>query len=98
MATLGFQEVILSTPPVTYIERSVGYVYSEALQRVGFSPVPAAKATPKGIPWRALRKAMQLTFVVPTGQLASIAGAGPSIAAIFRKAPLAEGPVRERRD
>ena len=98
MTALGFQEVILSTPPITYVERSVGYVYSEALQKVGFSPVSAAKATPRSFPWRALRKAMQLTLVEPAGQLASIAGAGPSIAAIFRKAPLQERSVQERRD
>jgi len=97
MAALGFQEVALSTPQISYVERSVGYVFSEVLQRVGFSPAPAAKATPKSIPWRALRKAMRLTLVAPFGKVASLAGAGASIEAIFRKQDPQEEPVRDRR-
>jgi 2-polyprenyl-3-methyl-5-hydroxy-6-metoxy-1,4-benzoquinol methylase len=98
MTSLGFQEVHLSTSSITYVERSVGYLYSEALQKVGFSPAPAAKATPRSIPWRALRKAMGLTIVNPAGHLASFAGAGASIEAIFRKATPPEGSRQERRD
>ncbi|MBZ5503744.1 MAG: class I SAM-dependent methyltransferase [Acidobacteriia bacterium] len=98
MATLGFQEVALSTPRISYLERSAGYVYSEVLQRIGFSPAPAAKPTPKSIPWPAVRKAARLTFVAPASQAASFAGAGASIEAIFRKATPPEGSVLKWQD
>jgi hypothetical protein len=98
MATLGFEEVVLSTSRITYVERSAGYVSSEVLQKAGFSPTPAAKATPKNIPWRAVRKAMRLTLVGPAGQLASIAGAGANIEAIFRKASPPDRAAPERRN
>jgi SAM-dependent methyltransferase len=82
---LGFEEVSLSTSEVTYVERSVGYLCIEALERGGFSPAPAAKVRPGNIAWRALRKALRLALVNPMGHLASVAGAGPNIEGIFRK-------------
>jgi hypothetical protein len=84
MLSLGFQEVFLSTS-VTYVERSVGYLSTEALKRTGFSPAPPAKAGQGSVPWRALRKLIRLTLLNPAGHIAGIAGAGANIEAIFRK-------------
>jgi 2-polyprenyl-3-methyl-5-hydroxy-6-metoxy-1,4-benzoquinol methylase len=84
MLSLGFEEVFLSTS-VTYVERSVGYLSTEALKRTGFSPAPPAKAGPGSIPWRALRKLIRLTLLNPASHIAGIAGAGANIEAIFRK-------------
>lgn len=87
MAALGFEEVFLFTSPVSYMERSVGYLLTEAMDRTGFSPAPPAKATPSNsFVWRAARKAMRLALVNPAGHLASSAEAGANIEAIFRKA------------
>jgi SAM-dependent methyltransferase len=86
--SLGFEEVHLATSSITYVERSVGYVLSEAEERAGFTPVSQAKAPQKSsIPVRIVRKALRETIVKPAGMLASLAGAGASIEAIFRKPP-----------
>jgi 2-polyprenyl-3-methyl-5-hydroxy-6-metoxy-1,4-benzoquinol methylase len=85
MLSLGFQEVSLSTSEVTYVERSVGYLSTEALKRTGFSPDSPAKAGQGSIPWRALRKLIRLTLLNPFGHVASMAGGGANIEAIFRK-------------
>jgi len=86
MTALDFEEVLLFTSPVSYMERSVGYLVTEAMDRTGFSPAPPAKATPpNSIVWRAVRKAMRLALVKPAGHLASSANAGANIEAIFRK-------------
>ncbi len=98
LASLGFQEVLLSTPPISYVERSVGYVWGSVMEKAGLSPTPAAKVTVRSVPWRVLRKAMRLTLIEPASHLASIAGGGPSIAAIFRKPASGNGLVTEQRD
>jgi 2-polyprenyl-3-methyl-5-hydroxy-6-metoxy-1,4-benzoquinol methylase len=94
MITLGFEEVVLSTSEISYVERSMGYVCSKVKEKAGFPQVSAAKATPQSIPWRAVRKAMRITLVRPAGHLASFAGAGASMEAIFRKAAPPAGSVR----
>jgi SAM-dependent methyltransferase len=85
MKPFGFQEVELATPRISYLERSAGYVGSAILEKMGFSPEPQSRPRQPGIPERALRKAMRLTLVASFAQLASIAGSGPTIEAIFRK-------------
>jgi 2-polyprenyl-3-methyl-5-hydroxy-6-metoxy-1,4-benzoquinol methylase len=85
MASLGFEEVSLITPPTSYIEHSAAYIRSEIIKTVGGSPVPMSKRGPRSLPWRAVRKGLQLSLVVPFSQVASMAGAGPSIEAVFRK-------------
>jgi 2-polyprenyl-3-methyl-5-hydroxy-6-metoxy-1,4-benzoquinol methylase len=98
LTSLGFQEVHLATSTISYAERSLGYLFSEAQRKAGFAPVSAAKAPKSGIPLRVIRKAIRETIVRPAGVLASLTGAGANIEAIFRKAIPAEGSPRERRD
>jgi hypothetical protein len=77
--------VSLLTPPTSYIEHSASYMRSELIQRMGGTPVPMSKRGPRNLLWRAVRKGLQLSLVVPFRQVASMAGAGPSIEAVFRK-------------
>jgi SAM-dependent methyltransferase len=83
--SLGFQEISLFTPRTSYVEDSASYICSGIVEKIGISPLPMSKRGPRSIPLRALRKALQLSLVVPFSQIASMAGAGPGIEAVFRK-------------
>jgi len=85
MASVGFDEIAVVTSRTSYIERSSSYVYSAALQRIGISPLPMSKCRPKTLLSRAIRKGLRLSLIVPFGELASLAGAGASIEAVFVK-------------
>jgi SAM-dependent methyltransferase len=85
LTSLGFQEISLFTPPTAYVEDSASYICSGVLQKIGISPLPMSKRGPRSIPFRAVRKALRLSLVVPYSQIASMAGAGPSMEAVFRK-------------
>jgi SAM-dependent methyltransferase len=98
MISLGYEEVHLATSNITYWGHSMGYVCSEAVQKLGFSPAPAAKAKQRSIAWRAVRKAIRLTMIAPSGQLASMAGVGANIEGIFRKPAAGNGPATQHRD
>jgi 2-polyprenyl-3-methyl-5-hydroxy-6-metoxy-1,4-benzoquinol methylase len=89
MADLSFEEVQLKTPRVAYIERSLGYVGSTLLEKLGFSSTPQSRSEPRSLPLRMVRKAFRMAVVAPLAQAASMAGAGPSMEAVFRKAPCA---------
>ncbi len=85
MASLGFQEISLTTPRTSYIENGVSYVCSGVLQEIGISPLAMAKLGPRSIPSRAIRKALRLSLIVPFGQITSLVGVGASIEAVFGK-------------
>jgi len=85
MTELGFEEVCVNTPQVSYVERSVGYVFSSVLEKLGFSPAPQARPKPHSFPWRAMRKGIRVALIAPLARIASFAGAGPSVEVVFRK-------------
>jgi SAM-dependent methyltransferase len=85
MNELGFEEVCVKTPPVSYIERSAGYVCSSVMETIGFSPTPQAKPKPRGILQRMVRKGLRMTVIQPIAHVASVAGAGPCLEVVFRK-------------
>jgi SAM-dependent methyltransferase len=87
MGDVGFEEVRVKTPRVAYIERSVGYVGSSLLEKIGGSPAPQSRPRRRGIPERIVRKALRVSVVEPLAQIASLAGAGPSLEVVFRKPP-----------
>ena len=93
--SLGFQEISLTTPPTSYIEDSVSYLCSRSIERMGITPTPMSERGPRSIPLRLVRKALQLSLVVPFSQIASMAGAGPSMEAVFKKngSPKNQTPV-----
>ncbi|MGA8214139.1 MAG: class I SAM-dependent methyltransferase [Candidatus Sulfotelmatobacter sp.] len=86
MSELRFEEVSVKTPPVSYMERSVGYVCSSLIEKLGFSPTPQAKAKRPSLPLKILRKGLRGVFVAPLAQIASVAGAGPCMEVVFKKA------------
>jgi SAM-dependent methyltransferase len=85
LASVGFREESLETPPIHYLEYSTRYLCDDILRKVGFSRPPLSAGTNPGIPWRVVRKALRLTILALFGGTASLAGAGPSMEAIFRK-------------
>jgi len=85
LKALNFEEVSLTTPPISYIERSSGYVFSGVAEAVGFSPTSQAKGRSRSFGWRLVRKAGRTMLINPFAQVAAIAGAGPCLEAVFRK-------------
>src|ERR1700728_2400490 len=85
MAELGLEEVCVKTPPVSYMERSAGYVCSSAMEMLGFSPTPQSKPKPRRLLQRAVRKALRMMVIQPIAHIASVAGAGPCLEVVFRK-------------
>lgn len=82
---IGFEEVKIATPPVSYVERSLRYVGSGMMEKLGFTPTPQSKLQATGLLSRIVRKAIRMLVLNPLAQFAAIAGAGPSIEGIFRK-------------
>jgi SAM-dependent methyltransferase len=87
MASIGFSEEWVKTPPLTYSEYSARYVCDSVLQSLGFSRAPLAVPSSPGVPWRVVRKAWRLSGLYAWSHAAAYAGAGPAIEAVFRKLP-----------
>ena len=64
----------------------MGYVCSSLIEKLGFSPRPQAKAKRPSLPLKIVRKGLRVVLVTPLAQIASAAGAGPSMEVVFRKA------------
>jgi SAM-dependent methyltransferase len=82
---LGFEQIYLATPAISYVERSMGYVCSGLLESLGFSPTPQAKQKPSNVAWKIIRKGFRLSIVRPLAHAASLASAGPSMEGVFGK-------------
>jgi SAM-dependent methyltransferase len=87
MTELGFEEVSVKTPAVSYIERSAGYVGSTLMEKLGIAPTPQANPKPLSLASKAIRKGVRQVVIKPIAQLASLANAGPCLEVVFRKAP-----------
>jgi 2-polyprenyl-3-methyl-5-hydroxy-6-metoxy-1,4-benzoquinol methylase len=85
LRSLNYREVYLRTSATTYIERSMGYLADEASQKLGIHRSAQSGAQLASVPWRALRKTIRTAAVTPVGHLASWAGKGASIDAVFTK-------------
>ena len=85
MTSVGFEKVLIATPAVSYVERSMGYVCSSALEKIGGSPTPQSRPKQRSIPWRTVRKGIRLTVFKPAALIGSAAGVGPSLEVVFRK-------------
>ena len=80
----GLEEASLTTNREVFIEKSCRYILDDMSLRVGIKRVPLSDAQP-GIPFRAVRKAFRLTLLPLLNLVASSAGDGESIHAVFRK-------------
>jgi SAM-dependent methyltransferase len=85
MTEVGFEEVCVKTPRVSYMERSAGYVCSSLIEKLGFSPTPQAKPKPQSLPMKVVRKGLRVVVITPLAQVASVAGGGPCLEVVFRK-------------
>lgn len=85
-ASVGLEEVSLTTHREVFIETSTRYLLDEAFRRAGIKRRPLAQATPLSLPWRVVRKAFRLTVLPVLNGVASFAGDGESIHVVLRKA------------
>jgi SAM-dependent methyltransferase len=86
MTELGFEEVSVGTPKVSYLERSTGYVCSSVLEKLGFEATPQSRPKPRSLPMKVASKGFRVAVAAPLAQLASVAGEGPCMEVVFRKA------------
>jgi SAM-dependent methyltransferase len=85
MSVAGFEEVALATPRISYVDSSTLYLYCKMIEKMGFSPTPPAKPRPRTFARRAWGKGTRTFLIAPPAQVASWAGAGPSLEIVFRK-------------
>lgn len=83
--SVGLREVSLTTARELFIEHSTRYILDDLYRRIGIPRVPLAKMGRQNITHRAIRKAIRLTLFPILNRLASIAGDGESIHAVFKK-------------
>jgi SAM-dependent methyltransferase len=83
--TAGLEIVSLTTNREMFIEQSMRYVFEEICRKAGYTRLPLAQSPAPGIPWRAIRKVFRLTLLPALTGLASLAGDGESIHAVFEK-------------
>lgn len=84
---VGLQEVSVTTHRELFLEASARYMLDGLFQKVGFSRVPLAQTKAASLPWKVIRKMFRVTILPVLTGLASCAGDGESIHAIFMKAP-----------
>jgi SAM-dependent methyltransferase len=86
VAEVGFREsFITATSEGSHAHHSARYLLEAFLEKLNFSPTPMAKAGPANLIWRAIRKGLWLSIVVPLSRLASAANAGVVIDVILNK-------------
>lgn len=83
--SLGLDQVSLTTDREVFAEKSSRYLLDELCRRAGFARTPLAKSKVPGLPFRIIRKALRTTVLPVFDGLATLAGDGESIHAIFRK-------------
>jgi 2-polyprenyl-3-methyl-5-hydroxy-6-metoxy-1,4-benzoquinol methylase len=85
-ACADFEEVLVSTLPDCYFEKSFHYILDNVLTKAGVqrTPLALARGTPS-VPWRVVRKSFRLGVLLPFRRLSAVAGRGPAIEAAFRK-------------
>jgi SAM-dependent methyltransferase len=84
--SVGLELVSLTTNREVFIEQSVRYVIDEICRKAGYHRLPLAESPEPGVLWRVIRKVFRLTLLPALTGLASLAGDGESIHAVFEKA------------
>lgn len=84
--TVGLEELSIETGRNPAFEYSVRYVCDELLEKLGRKPTPLAQDNRKAsLPWRGVRKVFRMTLLQAFSKLTTVAGAGESIHAVFKK-------------
>jgi len=83
--SVGLEVLSLTTHRELFIEQSTRYIIDDMLRRMGVRRTPLANTQPPGIMFRLVRKTFRLTILKFLTGLASLAGDGESIHAVFQK-------------
>jgi 2-polyprenyl-3-methyl-5-hydroxy-6-metoxy-1,4-benzoquinol methylase len=84
-SSVGLEEERVITKHEIFIEPSVRYILDDIFRSFGIKRKPLAKASNPGVPYRLVRKGFRITALPVLNAIASLAGDGESIHAIFRK-------------
>lgn len=83
--TVGLEVVSVSTHREIFFEKSMKYIFDYLLGKLGIVRKPLSEAKNPTIIFRAIRKVFRLTILPLLSWLASLAGDGESIHAVFKK-------------
>jgi hypothetical protein len=83
--SVGLEEVLVTTHRELFVENSTRYIVDETIRMMGFSRAPMARAKRPNILWRVVRKLFRLTLLPILNGMASLAGDGETITAVFRR-------------
>lgn len=86
-ASVGLEQVSMTTHREVFIEYSSRYLLDRALRKVGISRVPLAQAKSLSLPWKAVRKMFRMTALPALNGVASFAGDGESLHVVLRRPP-----------
>lgn len=81
----GLEEVGLTTHRELFIEPSLRYLLDGAFAKLEIKRTPLAQSKPASLPWKMFRKGLRLTLWQILAAVASLAGDGESIHAVFIK-------------
>ncbi len=85
MELSNFVKGDIRTTPTSYLEHSIHYVCCGIMQKLGGSPTPLANVQRRGFAFKAIRKVLRFSVEIPFAKVASAAGAGASMEAVFAK-------------
>lgn len=83
--SVGLEKVSLTTHREVFIEQSTRYIMDDIFRGMGIRRVPLANTTAPSLMFRLVRKSFRLTILPLLTGLASLAGNGESIHAVFQK-------------
>jgi SAM-dependent methyltransferase len=89
----GLAAVAVGAHRELYFDYSIRYVFDDILRRVGISRMPLAftQNVKRGFAWRVARKAFWVAVTPVINAVASLAGDGETITAVFTKRNTAQG-------
>lgn len=84
-ASVGLEEVSMTTGRELFIEKSVHYILDDILKKVGITRAPLSKSQEPGSAWKVFRKMFRLTVLPVLTAVIGLGGDGESIHAVFRR-------------
>ncbi len=82
--SVGFEERMLSTFRVTFLEYHARYMWNDVLAKFGVVGRPMAESKKASLPWKVVRKALRMT-VFPIASRITAPGEGCIMEAVFMK-------------
>ena len=81
----GLKELLCATPPASYVENSLHYLWSDFLEGLSVKSTPLSQAGAPSLARKIVRKGFRLAVRNPYRQAASWSGAGPALEMVFQK-------------